>query len=76
MARYEVAVSKIDFDFSTSINEIPPNQQSGLVSHVLGRTWTLAVDAEEKLTGPLCQQISNETGCLVRDVKYTARKLD
>ncbi len=76
MARYEVAISKIDFDFSTSINEISSIEQSGLVSDVLGKKWTLAVDAEENLTGPLCQQISNETGCLVRDVRYTTRKLD
>ena len=75
MAQYEIVVSGIDFDFFTHIDEIPPDGQSKLVSYVLGKRWILAVEAEEKLTGPLCQQISNETGCLVRDVKFTAKKL-
>lgn len=76
MARYEVSVTQIDFEFSTHLKAIASDEQSELVSQVLGRTWILGVDAEENLTGPLCQQISNETGCLVRDVKFTATKLD
>jgi hypothetical protein len=75
MAQYEIVVSDIDLDFSTHTNEIPPDGQSQLVSFVLGKKWILAVEAEEKLTGPLCQQVSNETGCLVRDVTFTAKKL-
>jgi hypothetical protein len=75
VAQYEVAVSKIEFDFSTNLNEISSKQRSDLISHVLSRKWILGVEAEKTLTGPSCQKISNETGCLVRDVKYTATKV-
>jgi hypothetical protein len=75
MAEYEVAISRIDFDFSTRVKAISAEEQADLVAHVLGRTWFLGVEADETLTGPLCQHISNATGCLVRDVKYTAKKV-
>jgi hypothetical protein len=75
MAEYEVTISAIDFDFSTNRNEISAKEQSDFVSDVLERKWILAVEADEDLTGPLCQQVSNATGCLVRDVKFTAKSL-
>ena len=75
MAEYEITISAIDFDFSTSIEDVPASARSDLVSKVLGTTWTMAVEADENLAGPLCQKISNVTGRLVRDVRYTAKKV-
>jgi len=76
MPDYEVVVSEIDFDFSTNISEICFEDQSNIVSEIIDRTWILAVDADENLTGPLCQKISNATGCLVRDVSFTAKLVE
>ncbi len=73
MAKDEVAISEIDFDFTTSRNEISAEEQSDLLSSVLRRKWILVVAAETDLSGPLCQQISTETGCLVRDVTFTSQ---
>lgn len=73
MAKYEVVVSEIDLDFSTNINEVFVEDQSDLISSVIGKKWILGVEAEKNLIGPLCQKISNETGCLVRDIKFTAK---
>jgi len=75
MAEYEVTISAIDFDFTTNTNETSAKEQSDLVSNVLARRWILEVEADEDLTGPLCQQVSNATGCLVCNVKFTAKSL-